>query len=101
MVGYMQSHHLGREWKLEQPCQALVNWGKYLLLMVGEAAFPLITYFVRPYPGKGLPREMEILCYRSSRQRLVVKCRQCGIGSMHLALLPVDPSGCQDPAERG
>lgn len=102
MVGYMQSHRLGRKWKLGQPCQALVNWGKCLMLMMGEAAFPLITYFVRPYPGKGLPKEKEILCYRSSRQWMVVKCRQCGIGSMHLALYlltPQDASSLQREAE--
>lgn len=42
--------------------------------IVGDAAFPLKTYLMRPFPGQRLPRWRRVYNYRLSRARMVVEC---------------------------
>lgn len=42
--------------------------------MVGDAAFPLKTYLMRPFPGNRIPRWRQMFNYRLSRARMIVEC---------------------------
>lgn len=43
-------------------------------VMVGDAAFPLKMYLLRPYPATDLDHDRRIFNYRLSRARMVVEC---------------------------
>ena len=43
-------------------------------VMVGDAAFPLKTYLMRPFPGLRPPRWQRVFNYRLSRARINVEC---------------------------
>ncbi|KAL1422045.1 hypothetical protein MTO96_022507 [Rhipicephalus appendiculatus] len=40
---------------------------KWPLCLIGDAAFPLRTYLMRPYPGRGLDERKKVFNYRLSR----------------------------------
>ncbi|XP_034554378.1 protein ALP1-like [Notolabrus celidotus] len=55
------------------PLPGAAHLGDLPLVMVGDAAFPLKPYLMRPYPGHRLSHNKRIFNYRLSRARLVVE----------------------------
>ncbi|KAL2093117.1 hypothetical protein ACEWY4_010429 [Coilia grayii] len=43
-------------------------------VIVGDTAFPMKTYLMRPFPGQRIPRWQENFNYRLSSARMVVEC---------------------------
>ena len=48
--------------------------GKIPYVLVGDEAFPLRRYLMRPFPGSNIPAEDRVFNYRLSRARLTVEC---------------------------
>ncbi|XP_011860040.1 PREDICTED: uncharacterized protein LOC105557405 [Vollenhovia emeryi] len=61
--------------RMNVPKEAAVVGGRILLYcLVGDEAFPLKPYLLRPYPGKnGLTQEQDIYNYRLSRARRIIE----------------------------
>ena len=49
------------------------TFGKVPYFLVGDEAFPLQSWLLRPYPGQGIPEEQRIFNYRLSRARRVIE----------------------------
>jgi len=76
--GVFRNGHLSKA--LEQntlkvpPAEILPQSEKRLpFVVVGDDAFPLKNYLMKPYPHQGLPREQRIFNYRLSRARRIVE----------------------------
>ncbi len=57
----------------DQQLPGAEHLGKMPFTIVGDAAFPLKTYLMRPYPGRDLSTQQRIFNYRLSRARNVVE----------------------------
>ncbi|KAJ4935392.1 hypothetical protein JOQ06_016928 [Pogonophryne albipinna] len=69
MVGRMPDLHVPTSTSLPDAA----HLGEMPFVMVGDAAFPLKPYLMRPYPGKNLTHQKRIFNYRLSRARMVVE----------------------------
>ena len=49
------------------------NFGKEPYFLVGDEAFPLQFWLLRPYPGQGILEEQRIFNYRLSSARRVIE----------------------------
>ena len=49
------------------------QFGRVPYYMVGDEAFPLQPWLLRPFPGQGIPEEQVIFNYRLSRARRVIE----------------------------
>ena len=47
--------------------------GKLPYFIVGDEAFPLQSWLLRPFPGQGIPEDQRIFNYRLSRARRVIE----------------------------
>ena len=58
----------------EEPLLNANELGTIPYVIIADEAFLLKTYFMRPYPGRGLDDEKRIFNYRLSRARRMVEC---------------------------
>ncbi|XP_062335692.1 uncharacterized protein LOC134034966 isoform X2 [Osmerus eperlanus] len=58
----------------DAPLPGYGQHGDVPFMMVGDAAFLLKRYLMRPYPGSNLSRPRNIFNYRLSRARMTVEC---------------------------
>ena len=59
------------ELHMPKSCKLARNFGETPCVIVGDEAFPLKPYLMRPYPGRSLPDNKKIFNYRLSRARRV------------------------------
>lgn len=58
----------------DRPLPGAEQQGPVPVTIVGDAAFPLNRYLMRPFPGRHLGRWKKIFNYRLSRARMVLEC---------------------------
>ena len=75
--GVFSSSHLGHAINTESlnlpPPRQLIANKLFPYVFVGDAAFPLRSNLVKPYPGTNLPEEERIANYRISRARRIIE----------------------------
>uniref|UniRef100_A0A3P8ZZU2 DDE Tnp4 domain-containing protein n=1 Tax=Esox lucius TaxID=8010 RepID=A0A3P8ZZU2_ESOLU len=76
--GILANSRLGRDLQsgvlhvpLPSPLPSAPELGPVPFVTVGDEAFPMKPYLLRPYPGQGIPEEMRIFNYRLSRARQI------------------------------
>lgn len=76
MMGCMQVQICEEKWRTTPPSASLPG-AAYLqdvpYVIVGDAAFPLQPYHMRPYPGQNLFHKKRTFNYRLSRAKMVVE----------------------------
>lgn len=74
---------------LEEGTLGILSGRKWPLCLTGGAAFPLQTYLMRPFPGKGLDERKGVFNYRLSRnQRTVENAFGILVARWHVFLTP-------------
>ncbi|KAJ8021812.1 Protein ALP1-like [Holothuria leucospilota] len=60
-------------WPLDEPMPSAAHMGPMPYVVLGEEAFPLQRHLMRPFPGRGCPKQEQIFNYRLSRARRIVE----------------------------
>lgn len=70
------------------PLPGALHLGPAPFVMVGDAAFPLKTYLMKPYPAQDLDHDRRVFNYRLSRARMTVECTFGILSSRWINLTP-------------
>ena len=62
--------------KVIPPCEReiLTGYPKVPICLLGDAAYPLLPFLMKEYPGGGAQIEQKFLSHRISSSRMVVEC---------------------------